>query len=191
MGRKKALSKQDIFTVTGKLLREEGLHAIHFKRLALELDVSRSTLYEYYKNKEALILAFMKSLMDEMNAQIDAISEDLPPNEKVFCLLKVILHHAHLHQIDHMIREVQTTDQDTALFYRSELHQDLKGTYAKMIGWMEEAKAKGIWEEETNISLIGDIFFHSILFRSRDKLGVDDLAHQLFQMVEQGVRKEL
>ncbi|MCA0968966.1 TetR/AcrR family transcriptional regulator [Halobacillus litoralis] len=187
MGRKKVLTKEDVFTVTGEVLREEGLHGVHFKNISNRLDVGRSTLYEYFSNKDELLLAYMKQLMKEMNDKVDDIEEDLPPNRKLYRLLLVLLEHAQLHQIDRMIRDLQSSDKHAAMFYRDELHIDLMKTYDLMQKWIEEAKQTGIWKTTIDSSLIGDLIFHSILFPNRERLGVEQMADQLFEMIEYGM----
>lgn len=187
MGRKRVLTNKEILEATGKILRQEGIKGVHFKKLADMLEVSRSTFYEYYKNKEQLILAYMKSMMLEMDEKIDRIAEDLPPNQKLYELLIIFLEHAHIHHIDQMIRELQSSDKSLALFYQTELQEDLMKTYDLMIGWIEESKQQKIWKTNVEADLIGDLIFHSILLPSRQKLGVDHMVKQLFKMIEQGV----
>ncbi|MGP4059992.1 TetR/AcrR family transcriptional regulator [Halobacillus sp. H74] len=187
MGRKRILSKEEIMTVTGEVLREEGIKGVHFKKLAVMLDVSRSTLYEYYDNKDQLILAYMKAMMDEMGRKIKDIPADDPPNDKLYQLLLVLLEHAQIHHIDQMIRELQSSDKNLAMFYKTELHEDLMITYEEMMIWIREAKEQKIWETEADEGLIGDLIFHSILFPNRQKMGVQVMATQLFNMIEHGI----
>ncbi|ARI77322.1 TetR/AcrR family transcriptional regulator [Halobacillus mangrovi] len=187
MGRKKALTKEDVFKATREILMKEGLHGVHFKKLASKLDVGRSTLYEYFENKDDLLLAYMKTLMDEMNEKVEKIPSQIPPNEKLYELLKIILTHAQIHQIDQMIRELQSSNKQMASFFRDELHVDLMKTYDLMIQWIEEAMERELWSREMDSNLIGDLLFHSILLPSRNKIGVEELASQLFSMIENGV----
>ncbi|RWZ60332.1 TetR/AcrR family transcriptional regulator [Halobacillus fulvus] len=187
MGRKKVLTKKEIYNVTGHLLREEGLKGVHFKKLAQKLEVGRSTLYEYFRNRDDLLLAYMKSLMDDMNEQVDRIDPNLPPNKKLYELLVIILHHAEIHQIDHMIKELQSSNKHAAMFYKNELDVDLMKTYENMMDWIEESKETGIWSEQVDSALIGDLIFHAIMFPNRKRMGVEALADQLFRLIEKGV----
>ncbi|MFZ0370403.1 MAG: TetR/AcrR family transcriptional regulator [Halobacillus sp.] len=187
MGRKKALTKQDVLDVTGEVLQAEGLHGVHFKKIADLLEVGRSTLYEYFKNKDELLLAYMKNMMKEMNDKVDRIPSDDPPNHKLFQLLQIILEHAQIYQIDKMIQDLQSSDKNAAIYYKNELDVDLMKTYDLMMNWISDAKETGIWNENTDSGLIGDLIFHSILFPNRKRLGVDELASQLFGMIEHGI----
>ncbi|TGB04596.1 TetR/AcrR family transcriptional regulator [Halobacillus salinus] len=187
MGRKKVLTKCEIFEVTKNILKEEGLHGVHFKNISEKLEVGRSTLYEYFSNKDDLLLAYMQNLMKEMNDKVNGIEDDLPPNEKLYHLLLILLEHSQLHQIDQMIRDVQSSNKHAADFYREQLHADLMHTYSLMTNWIEEAKDQRIWKTTIDSSLIGDLMFHSILFPNRDRLGVETMARQLFEMIEKGM----
>ncbi|WP_281658054.1 TetR/AcrR family transcriptional regulator [Halobacillus sp. Cin3] len=189
MGRKRILTKDDILNVTGEVLRNGGIQEVHFKKLAEELQVSRSTLYEYFKNKEELILSYMRAMMDEMNRKIQAVPPDLPPNEKLKQLLHIFLEHADTYHIDQMIHELQTSDKQVALFYKTEVHKDLMKTHQLMGSWIEEAKEAGIWTTDVSSTLISDVIFHSILFSNRKKIGAEDMTEQLFQMMEHGLSK--
>ncbi|MBN8234611.1 TetR/AcrR family transcriptional regulator [Halobacillus kuroshimensis] len=189
MGRKRILTKDDILNVTGEVLRNGGIQEVHFKKLAEELQVSRSTLYEYFKNKEELILSYMRAMMDEMNRKIQAVPPELPPNEKLKQLLHIFLEHADTYHIDQMIHELQTSDKQVALFYKTEVHKDLMKTHQLMGSWIEEAKEAGIWTTDVSSTLISDVIFHSILFSNRKKIGAEDMTEQLFQMMEHGLSK--
>lgn len=190
MGRKRILTKEEILIATGKLIKEEGIHGVHFKKLSDELQVSRSTLYEYFNNKEDLILSYLKNMMEDMNRKIEDLPSDIEPNDKLYRLLYTFLEHAETHNIDQMIRELQSSNKNLSMFYRTKMHEDLMKTYEKMILWIEEAKNKGIWKESSHSELIGDMIFHSILFPNRQKIGVKAMADQLFDMIEYGVSKE-
>ncbi|WP_226579162.1 TetR/AcrR family transcriptional regulator [Halobacillus litoralis] len=187
MGRKRILSEDEIMKVTGEVLRQEGINGVHFKKLSAMLDVSRSTLYEYYKNKDDLILAYMKRMMDEMKRKVHSISMEEAPNHRLYLLLQILLEHAETYHIDQMIRELQTSEKNLAMFYRTELHKDLMETYDMMMNWIEEAKLQKVWKTDVSSELIGDMIFHSILFSNRKKLGVTSMAEQLFELIENGL----
>ncbi|KHE72543.1 TetR family transcriptional regulator, partial [Halobacillus sp. BBL2006] len=86
-----------------------------------------------------------------------------------------------------MIRELQSSDKQLASFFKDELHVDLMRTYNLMIQWIDDSKQAGVWSKRIDTGLIGDVIFHSILLPSRNKVGVDELATQLFNMIENGL----
>ena len=62
MARQK-LHIDELYEVSGKILVEKGYAGFHFKLVADQLNVSRSTIYEYFSNKDELIASLMVHLM--------------------------------------------------------------------------------------------------------------------------------
>ncbi|MFC7060382.1 TetR/AcrR family transcriptional regulator [Halobacillus seohaensis] len=189
MGRKKSLTEEELFKATRELLKKEGIHGVHFKKLSEILDVGRSTLYEYYRSKEDLLVAYLRGIMKEMNERIEAISCQLPANEKLKQLLFILLDHAQIHQVERMIRDIQTSNEEVASFYQSKLAAEHRKTYDKMVHWIEAAKSENIWGEKVDTGIIADIIFHAILFPYKSKIGNQEMADQLFQLIEFGIQK--
>ncbi|WP_173916360.1 TetR/AcrR family transcriptional regulator [Halobacillus sp. Marseille-Q1614] len=187
MGRKKLLTKKELFDATGELLRTEGIHGLHFKKLADELQVGRSTLYEYYRSKEDLLVAYLKEIMKEMNERIEQIPKDKRVNEKLKEFLFILLNHDEIHQVERMIRDIQTSDQELAAFYLKELSKEHQKTYSILIKWIETAKREKIWGDDVDSQLIADIIFHAILFPYKKSVGTEQMTRQLFQLLENGL----
>ncbi len=85
---KRKLNKEDIFAATDALLTESGYEGFHFKPLAMLLDVGRSTIYEYYPNKEELLVAYMSHIMEAFVQDQKHIS----PTETVFVQLEKLIY---------------------------------------------------------------------------------------------------
>ncbi|MCP3025921.1 TetR/AcrR family transcriptional regulator [Halobacillus sp. A5] len=186
MGRKKSLTKNELFKAAGELIRSEGIHGVHFKKLAEILGVGRSTLYEYYRNKEELLIAYLKDIMDEMNHRIGNIPGNLQPNEKLRALLYILLDHAEIHQVERMIRDIQTSDADLASYYQTQLFEEHQRTYSILLKWINEAKHTGLWSCEVDSEMIADVIFHAILFPHKHKIGSKSMTDQLMKLIESG-----
>ncbi|MCP3030761.1 TetR/AcrR family transcriptional regulator [Halobacillus sp. A1] len=187
MGRKKALTKEELFQTTGQLIRTDGIHGVHFKKLSEKLEVGRSTLYEYYRNKDQLLIAYLREIMNEMNGRIESIPHHLKANEKLRKFLFILLDHAQIHQVERMIRDIQTSDQELAAYYMEQLAEEHQKAYQIMIDWIEEAKREGIWSAEVDTGIIADIIFHAILFPHKNKVGNEQMADQILNLIEHGV----
>ncbi|WP_082234053.1 TetR/AcrR family transcriptional regulator [Halobacillus massiliensis] len=187
MGRKKLLTKKELFNATGELLLKEGIHGFHFKKLAEELEVGRSTLYEYYRNKEDLLVAYFKELMKAMNERIEAIPKNLPANLRLKEFLYILLNHDEIHQVERMIRDIQTSDQELVAYYLKELASEQQKTYTMLTACIEIAKMEKIWSDDVDTQLIADIIFHAILFRYKKTIGTEQMTHQLFRLFENGL----
>ncbi|GGF09900.1 hypothetical protein GCM10010954_05480 [Halobacillus andaensis] len=186
MGRKKSLTKEELFQATGQVIRSDGIHGVHFKKLSEILGVGRSTLYEYYRNKEELLIAYLREIMDEMNQRIENIPSEIQPNEKLRSLLFILLDHAQIHQVERMIRDIQTSEEELASYYQSQLAEEHRKTYSVLVRWINDAKASGIWSAKVDTEMIADIIFHAILFPHKHKVGHQEMADQLMLLIEHG-----
>ncbi|MFD1018408.1 TetR/AcrR family transcriptional regulator [Thalassobacillus hwangdonensis] len=189
MGRKKALSKEELFEATKQLLLERGVHGFHFKELSSMLSVSRSTIYEYYRNKEQLILAFMLSLMEEMNERLASIDENKPAPDKLFDLMHVFLEYDQIHQIKEIIHIVQQSRQEVLDHYQTALVEQHHHMKDKLRSWIDEAKESGNWRKDIETGIIEDLFTHAILFPQKDVIGSEVLARQLFSVIQSGMER--
>ena len=54
--------QQEIIESAGKLLMEKGIKGLTTKNLAQEMEFSESALYRHFKNKEDIILLFIRFL---------------------------------------------------------------------------------------------------------------------------------
>lgn len=96
MSRKRSLDHIELFAETEKLVLEKGYTGFHFKALAERLGVARSTIYNYYPNKEELITAYMIHVLKQVIERIDsAFSADEP----LKVLVKIWARYANLHQL--------------------------------------------------------------------------------------------
>lgn len=96
MSRRKTINQARLFHETEKLVMESGYGGFHFKALSERLGVARSTIYNYYTNKEELITDYMLHLLEEVVKNMNkADSEETP--------LKYLIHlwsrYAHMHQM--------------------------------------------------------------------------------------------
>ena len=55
MARQKKMDEAAMLRETEKLLLERGYEGFSFKALSANLDIARSTIYEYYSHKDDLI----------------------------------------------------------------------------------------------------------------------------------------
>lgn len=59
--------KQALLNETARILREEGESALSLRRLAAELNVSRTAPYNHFKNKESLLCAVAEDGFERFN----------------------------------------------------------------------------------------------------------------------------
>ncbi|WP_416148453.1 TetR/AcrR family transcriptional regulator [Salipaludibacillus sp. HK11] len=96
MSRKKTIDQAQLFHETEQLVLKSGYAGFHFKALAERLGVARSTIYNYYKNKEELVTAYMIHLIEEVVKNMQQADQEEEP-------LKYLIHlwsrYAHMHQM--------------------------------------------------------------------------------------------
>ena len=78
------LMKEDVFAQTVKLIADEGLSGLTMERLARGVGVSRATLYNYFKDRDALVEFVEDRTFAPLFESLERIAiGDLPPTEKL------------------------------------------------------------------------------------------------------------
>ncbi|CAM3956787.1 TetR/AcrR family transcriptional regulator [Alkalicoccus chagannorensis] len=100
MGRAKTIDETQLFQATEKIILRDGYAGFHFKALAEELGVARSTIYNYFSKKEELVTAFMVHLLKQVVHHMDNVSEN---EEPVRGLVDIWSKYANIHQMMHVM----------------------------------------------------------------------------------------
>lgn len=76
MRRKDTAMRCTLLNLAGRIECEEGVEAIHMRRLASEANIATGTLYNYFENKQEVLLAlteaYWENALEEMRAAITA-----------------------------------------------------------------------------------------------------------------------
>lgn len=67
MERKKEETKKKIIDVAIHLFNEQGVDATSMEQIAMEVDIAKGTLYNYFSAKEAIISAFIQNRFSNKN----------------------------------------------------------------------------------------------------------------------------
>ena len=59
-------SKEEIMQVCRRIVAEKGMKALNMRLVADECHIASGTLYNYYANKDALVLAAVESIWKEI-----------------------------------------------------------------------------------------------------------------------------
>jgi AcrR family transcriptional regulator len=78
--REKQEIQQSILSAARQIAAEEGWQAVTTRKVAERIEYSQSTIYEYFENKEAILLALLRSGYEQLVALVQAafISTDDP-----------------------------------------------------------------------------------------------------------------
>mgnify|MGYP001371960944 CR=1 FL=1 len=75
VGRRHVFTKSELLDHTKQLLLEYGYDGFHLKTLSKRLAGARSTIYQYFANKEEIVAACMKREMEEILQRASGIDE--------------------------------------------------------------------------------------------------------------------
>ena len=95
--------KEALFEATVKVVNAIGFAASSVSKIAKEANVSPSTLYVFFKNKEDLLVStYVDIKMDLSQAMLDRFDVSLPIRDILenvwFSLFDYVTHHAHYYQ---------------------------------------------------------------------------------------------
>ncbi|MCF7955647.1 MAG: TetR/AcrR family transcriptional regulator [Phycisphaerae bacterium] len=84
--------KSTTFDAAVNILKEEGLNGLQMQRIATETGVSTGTLYNYFENKQDLLIFVHERLCDEFFSLLAQASEsNLKPDKKIIYLIRQVL----------------------------------------------------------------------------------------------------
>lgn len=187
MARQRKMNITELMEATESLLLEKGYEGFHFKALSERLDVARSTIYEYYKNKDELIADYMTSLMDQVMQKIDRLSQQ----PDAFMTLKDLLYlFMEYSQVYDMIKMRPSLDKSASPEVKKQLEQlDAQSgrLFQLLMTLIEKAKNEGSIRAGLPSSLIAGVFFQSVLIQNSEGIPKEEWAKMLFDMIENGI----
>lgn len=189
MGRNKKLDLQELMEETETLLLEKGYEGFHFKALSEKLSVARSTLYEYYRNKDELITAYMCDLMKRIMKEAYVIDQNKESGiRKLHSLLQLFLKHSQIYSMIQMRPHIKETSSPLVSEHLRELDQSRMQLLVILHSAIEKGKAEGSIRADIQTSLIAGLFFHSVLIPNRSEMPQDQWATMLFDLLENGMK---
>lgn len=183
---KQKISIQDIYAVTGELLIEKGYAGFHFKLVSDRLNVSRSTIYEYFSNKDELISSLMAHLMDTMMQEIDGFQQVDSPLEKMRKIFDLFRKYSHIHQIlqnaPYVNIEGSPSVQQSLHSLRSQ-HQTLNRLLTQIV---DACKERSLLRSDIPSSLVTTILFTSVQIPSSSTIEEQEWNDLIFTVLLEG-----
>lgn len=188
MARQKKMDEAEMLKETEKLLLERGYEGFSFKALSANLDIARSTIYEYYSHKDDLITDYMFILVKKVMAEMEKIKSETTGLDTMKEWLKLFMRYDQVH---YMISMRSQLDQSESEIARNRLKQ-MDGLHGKMFFMLSNQvkKAKELGEVRNDLpnELVASFFFHSILSRPANDENIEGWAEKLNDIIENGVR---
>lgn len=185
MARKRAFTKEELLNATEQLLLERGYDGFHLKALSETLNGARSTIYEYFANKEEIVAACMRRTMEHILANCEGL-EKLPSVEAIRKVLAVFLQHASFHQLMRAVPRIDVSASELAkadLQFLDQGHMILKG---RLMALFQRAQTEGELREDIPLPVIVAVFFHAIETPNWMGLPADQWADKLFTLWWEG-----
>lgn len=188
MARRKKMDEAAMLRETEKLLLERGYEGFSFKALSANLDIARSTIYEYYGHKDDLITDYMFILVSKVMNEMEIIASETTGLETMKEWLKMFMQYDQVHYMIGMRGQLDQSESDIA---RNHLKQ-MDGLHGKMFFMLtnQVKKAKDLGEVRADLpnELVASFFFHSILSRPANDENIDGWANMLNDIIENGVK---
>ncbi|WP_078390967.1 TetR/AcrR family transcriptional regulator [Shouchella patagoniensis] len=188
MARRK-LNKEDIFIATDGLLHELGYEGFHFKALADQLGVGRSTIYEYYRSKEDLITAYMLHIMEAFIEDRDKLDQTARPLEQLRGLLHLFMKHDRILLAIELTPHVQKSSSDHVQQILNHLWKHHHIVFAQIKELVVAGIKCGEIRSDLPVKLIEAALFQAIsLNKARNQETTEEWANAVFDMLFSGIR---
>ncbi|MBL0386914.1 TetR/AcrR family transcriptional regulator [Tumebacillus sp. ITR2] len=188
MGRKKAYTESELLDMTKKLLLEHGYEGFHVKLLSQHLIGARSTIYQYYANKEEIVAACMKRVIIKVIEKASAVDES-NPMVALQQLLQVYVEESEFHQLLGDANKINAgvsvaVAQD--LEYIEQSHEILKVQLMRLFG---RSLQEGHLREDIPIPALISVFFNLVNAPNMMKLPLSKWSGLLFDMWLNGAKR--
>lgn len=189
MGRKQAFTKSELLDHTKRALLEYGYDGFHLKLLSKNLVGARSTIYRYYANKEEIVAACMKQVMEEVLLKASAIDET-DCMDALQHLLEVYLEEASFHQLLGYAPKINKANSVAAandLEFIEQAHITLKNQLERLF---VRAQQDGHLDTSVPLPAIIGVFFNLIDTPNMMNIPTAQWSKLLFSMWLGGVGKK-
>lgn len=181
MGRKQSFTETELLDTTKKLVLEHGYDGFHLKLLSQHLSGARSTIYQYYSNKEEIVAACMRRVMATVLQNALAIDET-DPMDALEQLLLIYVEESSLHKLLGSSYKINTSNSAAAardLEFIEEAHMTLKIQLSRLF---ERAQSEGVLRNDMPLPVLIGIFFNLIDTPNMLNIPTPAWGKLLFQM---------
>ncbi|MGO4498228.1 TetR/AcrR family transcriptional regulator [Paenibacillus sp. 2RAB27] len=181
MGRKQAFTKSELLDQTKRVLLEHGYEGFQLKLLSRSLVGARSTIYQYYANKEEIVAACMKRVMENVLQKASAI-DDTDCMDALQSLLTIYLEEANFHQLlgdAHKVNKASSVAAADDLEFVEQAHMTLKNQLERLF---VRAQEEGHFNPSIPLPAIIGVFFNLIDTPNMMNIPISQWSKLLYQM---------
>jgi AcrR family transcriptional regulator len=161
VGRKRAFTEDELLDTAEALIVQHGYSSFHLKLLASHLPGARSTIYQYYANKEEVASAVMKRAMVRALVKAGRVDET-DPIQALQQLLRVYMEEADLHYFLGDARKVDVTQSEKAAQQVKDVLVMLKHLRGQLDRIFDTAQKQGTIRSDIPIKVLAGLFFQLI-----------------------------
>ena len=148
-----------IFSAAEKIFAEKGYNQVTISDIAKLSNVSEGTIYEYFKNKEDLLLSIPKQRFEEHMQDLKEIFKLKTPLRK---LRRFIRYHFFLYMSDpHFVKVFLLHIQLSQRFYNSTVYETFQKYTQILTDVLEEGKKDGSIRNNVNTRIFRNLFLGS------------------------------
>lgn len=190
LARKRVINEQELMIATEELLLERGYEGFHFKALSEKLGTARSTIYEYYPNKDELIATYTKMTMDVIINKVLGVKKIPKVKEQLRKLLEIFITFSHIHRLLQIVERLKAMESDRIQRQIEELNNDYKKLFSLMIDIVEKAQSENWIRHDLTPQIIAMVFFTSIPNPKELEMDPERWSETLFTIFFDGIKME-
>ena len=162
-------AEERIFEAFIALLKKEDFESISVKKLLIDADVSKATVYNYFPNKESLLIGTLDGVIDEA-VKAAASKKDLPASERLCTAFETFL-----------LGGMKYPDLSRRITYLNSTEGSaLYGSTGKIYHFfgelIKEAKENGEFDPDASDYMIIDMIFGIFLIAQYQWMDIDRLS---------------
>ncbi|NOU69109.1 TetR family transcriptional regulator [Paenibacillus sp. LMG 31461] len=180
MGRKQSFTETELLDMTKRLILEYGYDGFHLKLLSQHLPGARSTIYQYYANKEEIVAACMKRVISNVLTNASSVDET-DTLAALQQLLDIYIEESNLHQILGDAHKIKT-EHDKALndlLFVEQAHSILKVQLTRLF---ERAQKEKSLRTDIPLPVLISTFFNLLNTPNMMNLPAQQWSNLLFQI---------
>ncbi|MGG3452755.1 HTH-type transcriptional repressor AcnR [compost metagenome] len=188
MARKQSYSHSELLDLTKRLVLERGYDGFNLKLLSEHLPGARSTIYQYYANKDEIIAACMKRSIGAILEKASALDET-DSMRALQELLNIYLEEFQLHQLLADAYKIKTTASEAArkdIEYVESAHEFLKVQLTRLF---QKAQQEKHLREDIPLPVHVGMFFNLINTPNMMNVPVPEWSRMLFQIWMGGAKQ--
>lgn len=188
VGRKHVFTRSELLDHTKQLLLEHGYEGFHLKSLSKRLTGARSTIYQYYANKEEIVAACMRRAMEEILQQASTVNEEDCMNA-LRQLLTIYLKEHGFHRLLGFAHKIDTSKSAAAakdLAFVEEGHRTLQRQLERLFA---RALQEGRLKQDIPLPVMIGVFFNLINTPNFANLPLPQWSEMLYRLFLEGAGK--